>query len=101
MKVLQIFGLIGYIGIGFIQLFAILDGIEVWLGIPTWLAFVVGVFTAWFPPFGQIVGFFAAWTIWDWNPLGAFALFFWPLILLLIAGMIGGTAATIDTLKRS
>ncbi len=85
MGVLQVCAMIVYVCIGFLQFFAIVDGIEAWLDIPHLLALLVAVFMAWFPLVGQILGFFSAWMVWDWHFFGAFALFFWPLILGLIA----------------
>lgn len=100
MKFLWIVAIVGYFAIGFLQFFAIMDGLEVWLGVPGILAAITAVFLAWIPLAGQILGFLSAWHIWDWHPFAAFALFFWPLIPFLVLGPLAAMADAADGLLQ-
>lgn len=81
--------ILGYIGVGLVQLAAIYDFFREgwqWWGIPSGIA---STFIAYIPLIGNIAGFYSAYTIWEWPFWGAFLLFFWPIVLMLVAGLIG------------
>ena len=81
-----------YLGMGLLQLVAILRGIEDWWGWPWWLAIFVAMPVAYIPVLGTIVGIMGAIKSFEWSPLLAILLFCWPYVLyaILIAG--GGLA---------
>lgn len=81
-----------YLLMGLLQLAAIYSFFrhvwEWWL-IPSMLA---GGILAYVPLIGNIAGFYAAYTVWEWHWLLAGILFFWPIILfvaVLLMGMVG------------
>jgi hypothetical protein len=74
------FFIIGYIIIGIIQWMATIDGLEHWLGISGFFAFILSGFIAYVPIVGTIAGFIGAIDVWGWNFLEAGALFFGPFI---------------------
>ena len=83
---------VGYLAIGVVQWFATIDGLEHWFDISGGFAFILSGFIAYIPLVGTIAGFIGAMDVWGWSLLEAGALFFGPIIaLLLIAGigMIG------------
>ena len=78
--------------VGFIQLFAIMDGVAVAFGITGFFGFVIASLTAWFPLIGSILGIYGAVNAWDWELLPAILLFFWfvPVFIgILIISLIG------------
>lgn len=82
-----------YLGMGLLQLTAIIGGIEAWWGWPWWVAIFVATPIAYIPILGTIVGIMGAINSFGWSPLVAILLFCWPYViyLLLISG--GGLAA--------
>jgi hypothetical protein len=88
---------IAYLGIGLFQLFAIMDGLEYLLGIPSILAAIGAFFVTWIPLLGTILGVVGAVNVWHWSLVGAILLFGFPIILGFITG---GFALLFDTLSR-
>lgn len=78
---MKVFGFIIYAVLGLFQLAAIMAGLEDWLGFHWIFAFIGGMFLAYIPVIGTIVGIFGAVKIWDWSWLTAIGLFFSPLII--------------------
>lgn len=75
---------IAYLVIGFVQLFAIMEGIEYATGISGFFAFIIASFTTYIPLLGASLGVYGAVKAWDWTLLQAGALFFWyiPIAIL-------------------
>jgi len=73
----QAFFYIAYFIIGFVQLFAVMDGIEYAAGIGGFLGVMIALFTTYIPIVGAGLGVYGAINVWDWNLLQAGALFFW------------------------
>ena len=73
---LQLIGYATFFGLGLVQLFAVIDGIKVLLGVGSFLAFVIAAFFSWFPLVGTAAGMYGAVIAWDWSWLEAAALFF-------------------------
>ena len=85
---MQIFSIvlgIAYFGMGIVQISAIADGINTWLGwdglLAGFLAFILG----YFPLIGSICGVAGAYYAWGWGLIPSIILFFWyiPLIIIL------------------
>lgn len=74
---MQVFLGIAYVVIGFVQLFAIMDGVEYAFGISGVLSFIIALFTTYIPFLGAGLGVYGAINAWDWSILQALALFFW------------------------
>lgn len=87
---MQVIGGLLYFAVGIVQFLAIWDGLEVWIGIPSFLAFIAAIFLGWCPLVGPIVGMFAAVEIWGWSWPAAIALFFGTFIAVFVFAMIGG-----------
>jgi hypothetical protein len=87
---LPIVWVIGYGLLGVVQVLAILDGIEAALGVHWLLAGLLGLFLAYMPVIGTLLGIWGAVAAWGWRLPAALALFLGPhvvyggLVLLLI-----------------
>jgi len=77
-----------YLILGFLQFFAIKDGLDVWFGIHGFMGTLAALFIAQFPIIGNIVGVYGAVDAWDWLWFHAAALFFGPFCLLFIAALL-------------
>ena len=80
--------LVWYVGIGYVQMAAILAGIEQALGVHWMLAGLVALFTAFIPLVGAICGMVGAVHGWGWPWLEAGALFFGSLAMMLFLGAV-------------
>ena len=89
-----IFG-IGYLVIGFVQFFAILDALEIYLD---WgvLNFVIAVPVTYIPILGSVLGVWGAMEAWGWTLIQALALFFWYIPAGTVVYIIGIFASAID-----
>jgi len=79
---------IGWLLLGIFQWFAIVAGLEIWFGIPTFFAFIVSFFITCIPLLGTIAGFKGAIDVWGWSFFEAGALFFGPFIILIILSFL-------------
>lgn len=77
-----------YFGIGIVQWFATMDGLEHWFGISGILAFILSVLIAYFPLAGTVSGFIGATNVWGWSNLEAGALFVGPFAVLIVVSLI-------------
>ena len=93
--VLQIIGFALYLGLGLFQLFAIMDGLEEWIGLHSIIAGPVALVLAYFPIVGTVVGMFGAVTAWGWSWLEAVSLFVGPLVLFVVIAIVAGGWAAI------
>ena len=82
-----VFG-IGYLVLGLVQWFAIVDGLSLWFGISGFVAIILSGFISYIPLVGTIAGFKGAMDVWSWSFLEAGALFFGPFLALLIISML-------------
>ena len=89
---MQAIAVIGYIAIGFVQLFATLAGLELALGTPTFINLLIATFLAWIPIIGTITGMYGAIYAWEWWWGYAALLFLWPYALWLLSMAFVGTA---------
>jgi len=76
--------------LGLFQLFAIMDGIQVWLGIGSFLSFMLALFLAYFPLVGTGLGMYGAVTAWGWSWMQAIGLFFGPFIVIVVITLLAG-----------
>lgn len=85
---MQFFLGLAYIAVGFLQLFAIADGVGYAIGLPAFLSFTVAAFLTYIPVVGSLAGMYGAMNVWDWSMMQALLLFFWyiPIMVLWIAG---------------
>ena len=79
--------IIPYFAIGLFQLAAIWSGLEVWFGLSGFLGFVGALFLAYFPIIGALLGMYGAVSAWGWSWLGAGALFFWQIPIVIVAAI--------------
>lgn len=76
---------LGFLGVGLVQWAAIFDFFHEgwgWWYIPSLL---IAGFVAYIPLIGSVLGFYAAYDIWEWSAFWSFLLFFWPLVLMTVA----------------
>ncbi len=90
---MQIFFAIAYFVIGFIQLFAIVDGVGYALNLGAFLSFIVAFFITYIPLLGSILGVYGAVNAWHWDALQAGVLFFWYVPIFLIVLLFGGISS--------
>jgi hypothetical protein len=81
---MPVFFYIGYLMVGFIQFFAIMDGVDFAFGISGFIGFIVAIFTTYIPLLGAGLGVYGAVNVWDWGFIQAFLLFFWYVPIFLI-----------------
>lgn len=94
---MRIIGFLIYLGVGVVQLFAVMDGLEHWLGLPGFIAGILGLFLAYFPIVGTIMGFIGAIDVWGWEWWQAALLFFGSFILFAV---FAGGAGILEALAR-
>jgi hypothetical protein len=83
---------IAYLAMGFVQLFAVADGISLALGTPAVLSYIGAFFVTWIPLVGIAAGVYGAHASWGWSWLNAALLFGWPFVAGIVVTMIAGTA---------
>jgi len=81
---------IGYLGLGLVQWWATIDGLEYWFDISGFVAFILSGFIAYIPLIGTIAGFKGAMDVWGWGFMEAALLFFGPLGAFIIIALLGG-----------
>jgi hypothetical protein len=81
---MRVIGFIVYCGIGLVQLFATMDGLEEWLGLPGFLAAIGGLVLGFLPLIGTILGFVGAIDVWGWEWWQAALLFFGSFIFFIV-----------------
>ena len=81
---MRLFLQIAYLVIGFIQIFAVIDGIRFAIGITGLFAFILAAILSYVPFLGSVIGTYGAMNVWDWSFLQAFLLFFWFVPVLAI-----------------
>lgn len=75
-----IFG-IAYFAYGIVCMLALLAGIQIWLGVNAFFAFIIAIFLAYIPVVGTIAGFIGAVDGWGWSYTQATLLFFGPILV--------------------
>ncbi len=86
-----------FIALGLLQLFAIIDGVEHWVGIHWLFAGMVALLIAPMPLLGTVVGFAGAVTVWEWAWWQAGLLFFGTFAVVLA---VGGAAAAYEAGRK-
>jgi hypothetical protein len=76
-----------YMVVGFVQIFAIVAGIKVWLGWGTVASFIGAIVTTYIPFAGQGLGIYGAVVGWDWPLIQAILLFGGPLLIVVVVGL--------------
>jgi len=87
---MQVFLTIAYIVVGFVQLFAIMDGLGYGLNIGRFFAAILALFITYIPLVGSIAGIYGAVNVWDWSLLQAAVLFFWYVPVFIVVLLFTG-----------
>jgi hypothetical protein len=76
-----------FLVMGFVQLFAVMDGIEYAIGLGGILNFFLSLFIAYIPILGSLTGMYGAINVWDFSLWQAILLFFWmyPVFIVISA----------------
>lgn len=74
---MQMFFFLAYLILGFVQLFAIMDGVSLFLGVTGFVSFFMALFVTYIPLLGSALGVYGATQVWDWDLLQALIIFFW------------------------
>lgn len=78
-----------YFVAGCVQVLAVVDGLQYWIGMPEWLSWIGAFFLGYLPLVGSIIGYFGATEIWGWSTLASVALFFgWAIVLLFFLALV-------------
>lgn len=81
---LQVIAAIGFFGMGLVQFFAIVDGVQLWFGVSGFMSYIIAGFITYFPLVGVAFGVGGAVYAWHWQWHWAALLFGWPLVLGLL-----------------
>ncbi|QPT15237.1 hypothetical protein I6G37_09975 [Serratia rubidaea] len=97
---MQAIGFIIYMGIGLVQLAAVMAGLETWWGLNSIIAFILAAIIAYIPLLGTVVGMAGAMQAWHWEWWQAGGLFFGALIFTFALGGISGLAEWFSNRRR-
>jgi len=88
-----------YLAIGFVQLLAIIKGIQIWFSVPWILAMFLSFIIAYIPIIGTIAGIRGATAAWGWSLWPTIGFFCWPYVLYAAALAVGGVAELLSWKK--
>ncbi|ESX85292.1 hypothetical protein [Mesorhizobium sp. LSHC412B00] len=89
---MQVFFVIAYFIIGFVQLFAIADGAGHAFRVGGFASFIIAAFLTYIPIVGAGFGVYGAVTAWGWPIWQALILFFWYVIAAVVVSIVQGVA---------
>ena len=89
---MQVFFGIAYFVVGFVQLFAISDGIGHLLHWNGFFSIVAAFFVTYIPLIGSGLGVYGAMSVWDWSIWQAGALFFWYVPVFILLSVVDAAA---------
>ena len=98
--ILTTVAVIGYLGVGLLQLMAIYGFFSDYWGWWAVPSFMAALFIAYIPILGSIAGTITASKVWGWEWYFAALLFFWPFLLMFFATGVAGIAALVSGLFR-
>lgn len=98
---MQAIGFLIYMAVGFVQLAAVMAGLESWWDLNGFFSFILAAFIAFIPVIGTVVGMAGAMQAWHWEWWQAGGLFFGALILTFVFGGISGLAEWLSERKRA
>ena len=84
-KVLQPVFVLGYLGVGLVQLAAFYTGLQYWTGWHWIILGFIAFFVGYIPVVGSIAGVIGAHYVWGWGLLPSILLFFWYVPLGIVA----------------
>lgn len=84
MRLFQGIAMIGYLLLSIFQFVAIIAGFNAWLGLGAFISAILALFLAGIPFVGTLVGMFGAVHGWGWTWFEAGALFFGPMLVVLV-----------------
>lgn len=82
-----------YILISLLQLIASIDGIMHFFGLHWIFAGFAALLLVFIPAIGPLAGVYGAVAVWNWPPILAILLFFWPYLFYLFLFLFGTTAS--------
>ena len=82
-----------YILISLLQLIASIDGIMHFFGLHWIFAGFAALLLVFVPAIGPLAGVYGAVAVWNWPPILAILLFFWPYLFYLFLFLFGTTAS--------
>ena len=93
--------ILGWVVLGLMQITAVADGIQHWLGWYWLICWVIAFFVGGWPVVGTILGMVGAHYAWGWSWLAAFLLF-WGLIaaIMLLTMTVTGAAVISERFRR-
>lgn len=94
---MQVVVFIGYVLLGFFQFAALMAGLTDWIGLHWLLALPVAFFVSYIPLLGTVFGMVGAVKGWDWSWMQAAALFFGPMLALIVLALAVGA---FDSIKK-
>ncbi|CNE70553.1 hypothetical protein [Yersinia kristensenii] len=97
---MQAIGFIIYIGVGIVQLAAVMAGLESWWGLNGFFSFIIAFVVAYIPLLGSVVGMMGAVQAWHWDWWQAGGLFFGALILTVLLGGVSSIADWFGSRRR-
>jgi hypothetical protein len=80
-------GVVLYFALGFVQLLAIIAGVQNWLGVHWLLSGFVAFFLAYIPIVGTVLGILGAMSAWGLSLWSALAIFLLPYLIGLVIGL--------------
>lgn len=89
-----------YILISLLQLIASIDGIMHFFGLHWIFAGFAALLLVFIPAVGPLAGVYGAVAVWNWPPILAVLLFFWPYLVYLLLFLFG-TSASFFFLEKS
>lgn len=98
--VLSTVAVVSYLVIGLVQFFAMYDFFREywgWWSIPSGLA---SMFVSYMPLVGSIAGVVAATNVWGWSLINSLLLFFFPIVIMLIVGVLVGFGNLVSSLAK-
>lgn len=98
---MQAIGFIIYMGIGLVQLMAVMAGIHVWWGFGGFFSFIIAAIVSYIPLLGTILGIAGAMQAWHWEWWQAAGLFFGGLLLVIVLGGLGGIFEWIENRNKA
>lgn len=90
---LPVLFIISYIVISLLQLIASIDGIMHFFGLHWIFAGFAGLLLVFIPAIGPLAGVYGAVAVWNWPPVLAVLLFFWPYLVYALLFLFGTTAS--------
>lgn len=77
-----------YLVVGFVQMFAIADGVQFATEWPALVGWVIAVLTSYVPLLGAALGIYGAVNAWDWSMAQSVMLFLWYVPFAIVIALL-------------